>query len=220
MTVGEESLRREICEIGRRMYDRRMVAANDGNISVRLSDNEFLCTPTGVSKGYMTPEMLCLIDSTGKLIEDRRTSDFRPSSEVKMHLKVYENCPQVNAVVHAHPAFATTFAVARIPLDRPLTAEAVVSLGTIPVAEYATPSTKEVPESIVPFLKDYEAVLLANHGALTWGRNLLDTYHLMESVEFYAEMTYRVLSIGGGVELSPEEVDKLKEVRRKVWGKS
>lgn len=198
----------EICRIGRRMYERRMVASNDGNISIRLSDGTILCTPTGVSKGFLTPDMICHIDKDGISVEEN-VKGFCPSSEMKMHLRVYKERPDIGAVVHAHPVFATTFAVARKPLRAPITAESVMFLGEVPVTKFAAPSTEEVPESIVPFVKEYNAVLLANHGALTFEKDLLSAYHKMEAVEFYAELLYRSGYAGTPVELTREEKDKI-----------
>ena len=212
--MDENVLREQICEIGRRMYERRMVASNDGNISVRLGENEFLCTPTGISKGYMTPDCLCRTDSNGELIE--KCVKYRPSSEMKMHMRVYALCPEVKAVVHAHPVFATCFAAAGIPLDEPVISEAVVSLGEVPVAPYGTPSTIEIPDSIEPFIRGHEALLLSNHGALTWDEDLLTAYMKMESVEFYAEIMYRVKQIGGAKTITPENVDKLRRMHESL----
>lgn len=210
MTDWESQIRKKICDIGRRMYDRKMVAANDGNISVKLSDNEFLCTPTGVSKGFMTPDCICKIDRDGNVIE--AGDGFRPSSEMKMHMRVYKTRPDVGAVVHAHPIFATTFAVCHTPLSQPITAEAVMFLGTVPVAPYGTPSTSEIPDAIEPLLKDNDQLLLANHGALTYGPDLLSAYYKMESVEFYAELLYRSRQLGNPVELDAESLQKIKDL--------
>jgi L-fuculose-phosphate aldolase len=171
-----------ICEIGRRVYNRNYVAANDGNISVKVGPNEIWTTPTGVSKGYMTPDMMVKMDLSGKII----SGNLKPSSEVKMHLRVYNENPEVNAVVHAHPPVATSFAIAGISLDKPVLPEAIVLLGNVPVAPYALPGTQEVPDSIAPYCKTHNAVLLANHGALTWGRDLMEAYFRMESLEHYA----------------------------------
>lgn len=199
------------------MFFREMVASNDGNISVKLSDGTFLCTPSGYSKGYMTPDMMCHIDSEGAVLED---NGYKPSSEMKMHLKVYELCPDANAVVHAHPIYATTYACLRKKPDVRVMAEAVVSLKDIPVCDYATPSTNEVPDSIIPYISEYEAVLLANHGALTRGKNLLSAYNTMESVEFVCQINYTASALGGASLLTDRDVDKLMTVRRKVWGKA
>ena len=135
---SEMDIKIEMCEIGKRVYNRGMVAANDGNFSVKLSDNEFLCTPTGVSKGFMTPEYICKVDAEGNVIE--ANEGFKPSSEIKMHMRVYKEREDVKAVVHAHPMYATTFAVCGLPLTEPIMPEAVLSLGTVPLAKYGTPS--------------------------------------------------------------------------------
>lgn len=210
----EREIREQICEIGRRMYNRNMVAANDGNISVRLNDREFLCTPTGVSKGFMTQDCICKVDANGHLLQ--ASGSYRPSSEMKMHMRVYQERPDVNAVVHAHPAYATTFAVAGLPLDRPIMPEAVVSLGYVPVTRYAKPSTAEVPDAVSEFVHDFDAMLLQNHGALTYADTLLDAYMKMESVEFYAQLMYQVKQLGAAKELTEEQVKELYAVRRKL----
>ncbi len=209
--IDEKFAREEICEIGRRMYARKMVAANDGNLSIRLDENRVLCTPTGVSKGFMTPESLCLVDGDGNVLAE--SGGTRPSSEIRMHLRVYAKRPDVHAVVHAHPIFATSFAVAGTALDAPILSEAVVALGSVPVVEYGTPSTMEIPDHLEKYLPDYDAVLLEHHGALTWGPDLTDAYFRMESVECYAEILYRTQMLGGQREFDEEELRKLYEVR-------
>lgn len=139
--VNEFEIKKQICDIGKRIYNRGMVANNDGNISVKISENEFLCTPTGVSKGFMTPEFICKVDATGKVIQ--ANAGFKPSSEIKMHMRVYKERPDVKSVVHAHPMYATAFAIAGIPLTQPIMPEAVIALGCVPIAKYGTPSTNE-----------------------------------------------------------------------------
>lgn len=206
----ERALREEICEIGKRMYARRMVAANDGNLSVRLSENELLCTPTGVSKGFMKPEQLCKTDLSGNVLE--MAEGFGPSSEVKMHLRVYQKRPDIMAVVHAHPIFATSFAVMGRALESPIMPEVIVNFGRIPLAPYGTPSTSEIPDAIEPYLTDYEAILLESHGALTWAKDLTAAYMKMESVEFYAELLYRTTQLGGPRELTEERLKRLRKV--------
>ena len=209
----ENEIKPQICDIGKRIYDRRMVASNDGNISVRISENEYLCTPTGVSKGFMTPEYICKIDGEGNVLE--ANEGFRPSSEIKMHLRVYAKRPDVKAVVHAHPIFATSFAIAGIPLTQPIMPEAVIALGEVPIAEYGTPSTEEIPDAVEKYLPYYDAVLLANHGALSYSDSLLAAYHKMESLEFYAELLFRSRQLGGPKEFTNEQVKRLYEIRRK-----
>ena len=165
----ESSLRADIVEVGRRMYARGYTASNDGNISVRLGSRRLLMTPKSVCKGFMTPDMMCITDLDGKKLQ----GDRDPSSEMLMHLEVYRQRPDVQAVVHAHPPTATGFAVAGIPLDRAVLAEVLTTLGSIPIAEYATPSTRELPEAVRKYIIAHDGMLLANHGALTVGGDLL-----------------------------------------------
>lgn len=212
MSLSELEIKEQICEIGRRMYNRNMVAANDGNISVKLNDDEYLCTPTGVSKGYMTPECICKVDRNGTILE--ANGGYVPSSEMKMHMRVYAKRADVGAVVHAHPAHATTFAICNMPLTRPIVSEAVLFLGCVPVSPYGTPSTAEVPDSIEPYLENFDALLLQNHGALTWSKNLNAAYMKMESVEFYAELLYKTKALGGARLLDDSQIEKLFEVRK------
>lgn len=209
---SELEIKQEMCEIGRRVYNRGMVAANDGNFSVKLSEDEFLCTPTGVSKGFMTPEYICKVNAKGEVLE--ANEGFRPSSEVKMHMRIYAKRPDVNAVVHAHPMYATSFAIAGKPLMDPIMPEAVISLGGVPLAKYGTPSTMEIPDSIEGFLEDYDAVLLENHGALTYSDTLMNAYYKMESLEFYARLMYQAQMLGGAQVIPPEKVEELYQIRR------
>ena len=211
--VNEYEVKKQICEIGKRIYNKGMVAANDGNISVKISENEFLCTPTGVSKGFMTPEYICKVDATGKVIQ--ANPGFKPSSEIKMHMRVYRERPDVNSVVHAHPLYATSFAIAGIPLTEPIMPEAVIALGCVPIAEYGTPSTEEIPDAVSKYLQHYDAVLLANHGALSFSDSLLNAYYKMESLEFYAQLLYQSKMLGGPKKLTDSQVSKLYEIRRK-----
>lgn len=211
---SELEIKKEMCEIGKRVYQRGMVAANDGNFSVKLGSDEFLCTPTGVSKGFMTPEYICKVNARGEVLE--ANEGFRPSSEIKMHMRIYERRPDVGAVVHAHPMYATTFAIAGQPLMDPIMPEAVIFLGGVPLARYGTPSTMEIPDSIEEFLPDYDAVLLENHGALTYSDTLLNAYHRMESVEFYARLMYQAKMLGGPQILGPDKVEALYEIRRNM----
>lgn len=211
---SELEIKQEMCEIGRRVYNRGMVAANDGNFSVKLSEDEYLCTPTGVSKGFMTPEYICKVNAKGEVLE--ANEGFRPSSEVKMHMRIYQERPDVNAVVHAHPMYATTFAIAGEALMDPIMPEAVIFLGGVPLAKYGTPSTMEIPDSIQEFLQDYDAVLLENHGALTYSDTLMNAYHRMESVEFYARLMYQARMLGGSKIIPPNKVEELNEIRRNM----
>lgn len=204
----------KIIEIGKRMYAKGLVVANDGNISCRLSPDTILTTPTGVSKGYMDPDMMVKMSLEGQVLA---AGESKPSSEVKMHLRVYQENPEVIAVVHAHPPIATSFAIAGIGLDQPILTEAIMSLGSVPVAKYATPGTHEVPDSIAPFCTDFNAVLLANHGALTWGDSLQQAYFRMESVEYYAKiLMYTGNIIGKSNKLSCDQIIPLLATREKL----
>ena len=198
-------LREELCRVCRLLYDRGYVAGHDGNVSLRLPDGNLLVTPSGVSKGRLEPEMLVVCDLEGNVL----AGDRHPSSETPMHLEVYRQRPDVGAVVHAHPVMATAFAVCGKALEEPFLIETISGLGAVPVAPYALPSTHEVPESIRPFVKDHSALLLANHGALTWGRDLWEAFDRMEVLEHTAKIYAQVHQMGGGVELSPEQVEAL-----------
>ena len=213
MMVSEYEIKKQICEIGQRIYNKGMVAANDGNISVKISENEFLCTPTGVSKGFMTPEFICKVDRNGKVIQANK--GFKPSSEIKMHMRVYKERPDVNSVVHAHPMYATSFAIAGIPLTEPIMPEAVIALGCVPIAEYGTPSTEEIPDAVSKYVQHYDAVLLENHGALSYSDSLINAYYKMESLEFYAQLLFISTMLGGPKELTDDQVQQLYEIRRK-----
>lgn len=208
---GEYDIKKEICEVGRRVYQNGFVAANDGNISVRISENEVLCTPTGVSKGFMTPDMICKVDLDGKVLSV--SGGYKPSSEVKMHLRVYKQRKDVKSVVHAHPPYATSFAIAGIPLVQPIMPEAVISLGCVPIAAYGTPSTEEIPDAVEKYLDNYNAVLLENHGALSWGDSLMGAYFKMEGLEFYAKLLAISKQIGGPNELPEHQVKRLIDLR-------
>lgn len=212
ITMNEYEIKKEICEIGRRIYNKGMVAANDGNISVKLNENEFLCTPTGVSKGFMTPDYICKVDKDGKVLQSNGI--YKPSSEIKMHMRVYKERPDVNAVVHAHPMYATSFAIAGIPLTQPIMPEAVISLGCVPIAEYGTPSTDEIPDAISKYIQHFDSILLANHGALSFSDSLLNAYFKMESTEFYAQLLYQAKVLGGPKELSNSQVQRLYDLRK------
>lgn len=202
-----------ILEIGRRMFERRYVSANDGNISVRTGENRIWVTPAGVSKGYMTEDMLVCVDLDGNVLE----GTAKASSETKMHLRVYLENPDAGSVVHAHPIAATTFSIARIPLDAAIMTESVIGLGVVPIAEYATTGTQAVPDSIAPFCRDYNACLLANHGALTWGKDAMQAYYRMESLECYATIMMNLGYLNRPpCLLTRAQVDALLEIRQNL----
>ena len=205
------SLRADIVEVGRRLWTRGFVAANDGNISVRISRDRLLVTPANVSKGFMTAEMMVVTDLMGAVVE--AAPGWKPSSEIQMHLVAYRERPDIGAVVHAHPPLSTGFAVAGIPLDRAVLAEVVTTLGSIPIAEYGTPSTRELAESVAPYVKAHDGLLLANHGALALGRDLFGAYYKMETIEHFARISLVARMLGREHLLSREEVDRLQGLR-------
>ena len=205
----ESTLRADIVEVGRRMYARGYTASNDGNISVRLGADRLLMTPKSVCKGFMSPDMMCITDLQGRKLEGERD----PSSEMLMHLEVYRHRPDVQAVVHAHPPTATGFAVAGIPLDRAVLAEVVTTLGSIPIAEYATPSTQELPDAVRKYIKAHDGMLLANHGALTVGADLFSAYYKMETIEHFAKISLVARLLGRENLIAREELLRLQELR-------
>jgi len=206
-----ETFRADIVEIGRRLWARGYVASNDGNISVRLGPDRLLMTPASVSKGFMTPEMMVVTDLDGKVIE--AAPGRKPSSEALMHLVAYRQRPDIKAVVHAHPPTATGFAVAGIPLDRAVLAEVVTTLGSIPIAEYGTPSTRELADTVAPLLRAHDGVLLANHGAIALGADLFSAYYKMETIEHFATISLVARQLGREHLLSREEVERLQGLR-------
>lgn len=207
MTFEQE--REAICQVGKLLYDRGYVAANDGNISVRVGDR-LVITPSGVSKGRMTPEMLLVTDLDAKVLE----GDRHPTSEGKMHLEVYRGRPDVRAVVHAHPPVSTAFAVCRRGLETPYLSELVAGLGQVPCTpSFAMLSTDEVPQSVRPYLADHNALLLANHGALAWGGDLWEAFDRLETVEHTAKIVLNAQLLGGGIPLTEAEVTRLQDLR-------
>src|SRR5688572_16857720 len=209
MTRVEEQIRADIVEAGRRLYARAYIASNDGNISVRLDDGRLITTPKSVSKGFMTPDMMVVVDIEGRKVSGERD----PSTELQMHLEIYRNRPDVAAVVHAHPPIATGFAVAGIPLTRAVLAEVVTTLGSIPIAEYGTPSTPELPEAVRKYIKAHDGMLLANHGAVTCGANVMSAYYKMETIEHFAKISLVARLLGREHLISREEVERLQGLR-------
>ncbi len=206
-------LKKEIVQIGRRMYERGYVASNDGNISLRLDDDSVLITPTDVSKGFMKPEDIIVVDMKGNLLEGKK----RPSSETHMHLHIYRDRPDVKSVCHAHPPYTTGFAVAGLPLDKMVLPEFVIRLGVVPLVEYGEVGTERLYGAISRYIKDYDAFLLANHGAVTVGNSLLGSYHKMETLEHTAMIQFIAHQLGGVKTLNKSQVDQLIAQRAK-WG--
>jgi L-fuculose-phosphate aldolase len=215
--MSEAELRQKIVEVGKRLHDRFFVAANDGNISVRLNEREYLITPTTVNKGDMTPEQVLKVNPEGKVL----SGSLRPSSEMKMHLAVFRKRPDVQAIVHAHPPAATGFAACRIRLDQDVVLpEVVFGLGRIGFAEYGTPTTEDVPRAVEKEIPECEALLLANHGALTVGQDVLQAYYRMETLEMYSRVLLVTKIIGEPKPLNEAQVRELMQVRqRQGWGR-
>jgi len=205
----EDEHRRDICAAGRWIHGLAYVASTDGNISVRLDPRRVLTSPTGISKGMMTPDDLVITDLNGAKLSGRRN----PSSEIAMHLLIYRRRPDIHAVVHAHPPTATGYAAAGIPLNRAILAELVVSLGCIPVARYGTPGTPELTDAIEPLVQDYDAILMANHGVVTYGPDLLTAFFRMETTEHFARVALVTELLGKQVLLSGGDVEKLLAAR-------
>jgi L-fuculose-phosphate aldolase len=201
----EAEHRRDICAVGRWIHDRGYVASTDGNMSLRLGPDRILTSPTCMSKGMMTPEDLVITDMDGRRVGGSR----KPSSELAMHLLIYRLRPDIHAVCHAHPPTATGFAAAGIALDTPILCELIVGLGEIPVARYGTPGTTELTEALEPLIRDHVAILMANHGVVTYGPDLLTAFLRMETVEHFAQVTLVTERLGKRNVLSPIDVEKL-----------
>lgn len=203
------NIKRDIIQVGKRVYERGYVASNDGNISARVDDKKVLITPTGVSKGYMSPDDLVLVDMDGKVLSQGK----KPSSEVIMHLNIYKERPDVNSVCHAHPIYATGHAVAGISLEKCVLPEVIIVLGGIPLVEYGEPGTEQFFEPVRKYLKDHDAFLLANHGALTVGTDVLNAYHKMETLEHFAHISFVANQLGHINVLPKDDVQRLVDAR-------
>ncbi len=206
-----EQHRDEIVHFGRMLHQNGLVAATDGNLSVRLENGDVLCTPTVMSKGMMEAEDLVIVDAGGRKVSGWREA----SSEIAMHLFIYHKRPDIHAVVHAHPPTATGYAAAGIPLDTALCSEIVVTLGSVPLASYGTPGTMELTEALAPLIPDHQAILMANHGVVAYGADLLTAYMNMETVEHYAKIALVTHMLGRQQPLSGKHLDKLHEIRLK-----
>jgi L-fuculose-phosphate aldolase len=209
----ETRARRELAEVGRLLYERDLLAARDGNLSVWLGPGRILTTPAGVCKGRLAPEDFVLVDGRGVPL----APGARPAStEIKMHLAVYPVRPEVRAIVHTHPPAATAFAVAGVPIDKAALAEVVYNLGVVPLTEYALPSTEELARIIGHYVRYYQALLLANHGVLAVGADLWEAFDRLEGVEHFARILLYARQLGGPKELSREQISELCELRRKA----
>ena len=207
----EKEIREQICEVGKRIWLKGWVASNDGNISMKIGEHAVITTPTGVSKGFMSPDMLIKVDMDGNVL----AGYLKPSSELKIHLEAYKRRDDIKAFVHAHPPVTTGFAVANIPLDFQTLPEIIISLGAIPLASYGTPSTPELSDSISELVLCHDAILLANHGAITLGKDVMDAYYKMEAVEHFAMISLTAHQLGKMKPISEPNIKKLEEVREK-----
>lgn len=216
MAKTEQQHRQDMLDVGRLMYQKGWVAANDGNISVRMDEGRILCTCTGVSKGLMTPDDLIVCDPEGNRIAGVRDR----TTEIGMHLTIYRMRPDVCAVVHAHPPVATGFAVAGRPLNLALLPEVIVSLGWVPLADYGLPGTPALAEGMLPYIPNYDALLLGNHGSVCYGEDVYKAFFKMEVVEHFARVTLVAELLGGPKALPRQEVRKLFEARGRYGIKS
>ncbi|MDD3430082.1 MAG: class II aldolase/adducin family protein [Oscillospiraceae bacterium] len=206
-----EQIKEQICDVCQKMWQLGWVAANDGNVSARLRDGTFLCTPTGISKSFITPDKLVRINEKGEILE--AAEGMRPSSEIKMHLRCYQKRDDVWSVIHAHPPGATGFAVAHKAMDMYNMIEDVAVIGSVPLTPYGTPSTTEVPDAIEPYLEEHDVMLLENHGALAVGSDVITAFYRMESLELWAKITINAIIIGGTHDISRENIQKLIDLR-------
>lgn len=213
--MNGDALKEQICDVCHRMWQQGWVAANDGNVSVKLPDGTFWITPSGISKSFITPEKLLRVNAAMEVLEGPEGNV--PSSELKMHMRCYEKRDDVGAVVHAHPPTATGYAVANIPLDEYSMIETVIAIGAVPVTPYGAPSTYEVPDAIDPYLPTHDVMLLQNHGALTVGKDLLTAYYRMETLELFAKISFTARMLGGAQEISRPNIDKLLDLRQNYY---
>ncbi|MCI0459661.1 MAG: class II aldolase/adducin family protein [Gemmataceae bacterium] len=210
--MNEWKIKEEICEIGRRVYNRGFAAANDGNISVRLNDREIMCSPTMVSKGFMKPEDICKVDYEGKQLAGTR----KRSSEILLHLSVYKHRPDVQAVVHCHPPHATAFAVAGVPIPQCILPEVEVFLGEVPTAIYDTPGTQRFADTIVPHLKSSNTIILANHGTVTFGPDLEKAYWNSEIIDAYCKILILARQLGNVNYFTDGQTGELLELKKRL----
>lgn len=214
LMVRERQHREQIVRYGRMLHERGLVAATDGNLSVRLDTNRILATPTCMSKGEMRPSDLVVVDLEGRLLSGRR----KVSSEIGMHLLIYRLRPDIKGIVHAHPPIATGFAAAGVALNQPLVCEVVIGLGSIPLAKYGTPGTPELAAALAPLVPQYDAILMSNHGVVAYGADLSQAYMKMETVEHFARIALVTHQLGMQRPLGAAELEKLVVVREKYLG--
>jgi len=206
-------IKQDICEIGRRLYNKGFAAANDGNITVRLSENEVLCTPTMHCKGFLKPEDIATVDMTGKQIAGRK----KRSSEALLHLEIYKQRPDVKSVVHCHPPHACAFAVAREPIPQCVLPEVEVFLGDVPITKYETPGGQTFADTVIPFVNKTNVIILANHGTVSYGENVERAYWWTEILDAYCRILMLAKSLGGVHYFSEEKERELLQLKQN-WG--
>src|SRR4051812_31680229 len=209
--VSEFQLKEQMCEIGRRIWIKGYCAGNEGNHSVRIGENRFLCTPTGISKGFLKPDDICTVDIDGKQLAGKR----KRTSEMMMHLVIYKARPDVRSVVHSHPPHATAFAIAGVELPTCIHPEAEVFLGVVKTAKYVTPGDTRLGESLLPYVKDSNTILLQNHGSVTFSTDLEDAYYKLEIVDAYARILLLAKQIGSIRPLDAGEMKELLELKQR-----
>lgn len=209
--MDESQARKLIVEIGKLLYERSYVVSSDGNVSIRLSDDRVLATPTMMCKGRMTEADLALTDMDGKALGDKRAS-----SELAMHLLIYKMRPDIRAVCHAHPPHGTAFAVAGLAIDKPILSEVILTLGCVPLTDYGTPSTDELTEAMKPYVVHHNALLMANHGAVAYGEDLWQAFDRLETLEHTAKIAILAKALGGANDLPPDAIEKLIDIREKA----
>ncbi|UCD30731.1 MAG: class II aldolase/adducin family protein [Planctomycetota bacterium] len=207
--VNEFMIKKEICEIGRKIYNKGFAAANDGNISYRISANQVLCTPTLICKGFMKPDDICMVDMAGKQVAGRK----KRTSEVLLHLEIYKLDPQIKAVVHCHPPYATAFSIAGEEIPTCILPEVEVFLGRIPTAVYETPGAQTFADTIRPHVANSRIVVLKNHGTVSWGENLEQAYWWAEILDAYCRMLIMAKQIGRVERISEPKVEELLDLK-------
>lgn len=209
--MDEPQARKLIVEIGKLLYERSYVVSSDGNVSIRLDEKTVLATPTMTCKGRMTEDCLALTDMDGKPLTDKKAS-----SELAMHLLIYNMRPDIRAVCHAHPPHGTAFAVAGLAIDKPILSEVILTLGCVPLTDYGTPSTDELTEAMKPFVAHHNALLMANHGAVAYGEDLWQAFDRLETLEHTAKIAILAKALGGAVDLPADAIEKLINIREKA----
>lgn len=207
-------LKKEMCDVGQRIWQKGFCAGNEGNHSVRIGPDRVLCTPTGISKGFLTPDDICVVDMNGKQVEANAKGRKR-TSEVLVHLAIYKHRPDIRAVIHSHPPHATAFAIAQIPLPEAIHPEAEVFLGKVPTAHYATPSKQDLPDSIIPLIKaDTSTVLMGNHGSVSFDKDLIGAYYRLEILDAYCRILILCKQLGNVNVLTQDQMVELLQVKK------